>query len=723
MTLFKQLSTITFTSIVLLFFTVANANAQHITKVAPGVWKIVYGKPESVKPGDFKDAALLDEMKKMGEGDGVPEMLKVIKFASLAGGATAELNLDPKERIYGFGLQVNTFEQRGMRREIRTNSKVVGDIGFSHAPMPFYISSKGYGILVNTSRYVNFYVGSQHKLAESIGIKENIAKTAEPGSSPAALYNKQYKTSNKVEIQVKGSEGMEILVFEGPTMKNVMERYNLYSGGGAIPPLWGLGFKYRAKNTFTEPEVISFSKYFRDNHIPCDMFGLEPGWQSAAYSCSYTWNKTKYPAPDSLINIMTDRHYKLNLWEHAYVHPTSPIFDSIAPLSGNYAVWKGAVPDFTLPRARKIFGDYHDNNFIKKGISAFKLDECDGAYYDEAAGEWSYPDIAQFPSGLDGEQMRQIFGFLYQKTILDEYKKENKRTVLEVRASYLFAAPYSAVLYTDMYSHADFVRMIVNSGFSGVNWSPEVRDIRSESDLLRRLQTAMMSAHMNVDCWFLKNLPWYQFNRDKNNNDELLPNRKELELKVKKLIETRYRLMPYLYSAFADYHFKGVPPFRALVMDYPDDANVWKLDDQYMMGESIMCAPFIDGVSTREIYFPAGTWYDFNTNKKYEGGKKYTITMSLDEVPMFVKSGTILPLAKPVEYITPKTTFDITCKTYGDVRGKTTHLFEDNTYTFNYQNNQFNWLTLGWIKNKGNVVRDGKFKQKIYRITSWEHIN
>jgi alpha-D-xyloside xylohydrolase len=323
---------------------------------------------------------------------------------------------------------------------------------------------------------------------------------------------------------------------------------------------------------------------------------------------------------------------------------------------------------------------------------------------------------------MDGEQYRQIFGLLYQKTILDQYKKENSRTVLEARASYLFAAPYSAVLYTDMYSHADFVRMVVNSGFSGVNWSPEVRDIRSENDLLRRLQTSMMSAHMNVDCWFLKNLPWYQFNRDKNNKDELLPNAKELEQKVKKLIETRMSLIPYLYAAFADYHYKGVPPFRALVLDYPEDKDVWKTDDQYMMGESILCAPFIDGVSTRDVYFPKGTWYDFNSNKKYEGGKKHSITMSLDEVPMFVKEGTILPLAKSVEYITPETVFDINCRVYGNANGSV-HLFEDNSYTFNYEQNQYNWLTLQWNGKKGTATRTGTFKKKLYRIAAWEQVN
>ncbi len=694
---------------------------QQVTKIAPGIWKVTYGQQEKVKPGDFKEAPLMDELNKMPAGNNQPGVLSTVVFDSSDAGAIAELPLDESERLYGFGLQVNTFEQRGLRREIRTNAWTIGNIGFSHAPMPFYISSKGYGILINTSRYVNFYAGSQHKLSESIGIKQEVGAPAEPGASPSALYSKNYKSSKTVNILVKGARGIELLFFEGPAMKEVMQRYNLYSGGGAIPPLWAMGFKYRAKNTFNANEVASFSSYFREKHIPCDMFGLEPGWQSAYYSCSYMWSKQKFPNPDSLLQVMHGRNYKLNLWEHAYVHPTSPIFDSIVPYSGDYAVWKGAVPDFVKPEARAIFGGYHNRNFIQKGIAAFKLDECDGAYYNEGNAEWSFPDIAKFPSGLDGEQMRQLFGFLYQKTILDEFKKENQRTMLEARASYLFASPYSTALYTDMYSHGDFVRMIVNSGFAGCNWSPEVRQTGSDSDLVRRLQTTLMSSHMVVDCWFLKNLPWYQYNRDKNNKDELLPNRFELEQTAKKIIETRMALVPYLYAAFADYRFQGTPPFRALVMDYPQDTAVFKIDNQYMMGENIMCAPFIDGASVRDIYFPAGTWYDFNNNRKYEGGKKYSVSMSLNEIPMFVKAGTILPLAKPVEFITKETVFDITCRVYGN-SSKSVHLFEDNGHTFDYQQRQYNWVNLRTDKNKGSISRSGNYKKTLYRVVSWQYI-
>jgi alpha-D-xyloside xylohydrolase len=531
------------------------------------------------------------------------------------------------------------------------------------------------------------------------------------------LYGKKYTRSDEVNILTKGTKGVEIYIFNGPSMKNVMQRYNLFSGGGALPPMWGLGFEYRAKATFSDQQVLQTAEYFREKNIPCDMFGLEPGWQSASYSCSFKWNLNNFPHPDSFVNKMNSQGFKLNLWEHAYTNPASPIFHKIAPYSGNYTVWSGAVPDFILPQARKIFGGYHDQNFVTKGIAAFKLDECDAADFSKADREWSFPDIAQFPSGIDGIQMRQIFGFLYQQTMLDLYRKNNKRTMFDVRASYLFASPFTSVLYSDMYDLHDYVRMICNSGFAGINWSPELRETSSDSELIRRMQTTLMSSHMVANCWYLDLPPWLQYNTDKNVKHELLPNAKELEASAKKLIDLRMSLLPYLYSTFAKYHFDGTPPFRALVLDYPNDKNVWRIDNEYMMGESILCAPFIDSALSREIYFPEGVWYDFNNNKKYEGGKSYEIKMSLDEIPMFVKASTILPLAQPVNFVTPSTVFEINCKIYGNPK-KPIELFEDNSFNFDFEKGKLNWVKISFSGNKINTSRSGNYSGKLYDINN-----
>jgi alpha-D-xyloside xylohydrolase len=705
--------------ILLLLLIIQFATAQTIEKVAPGIWKIVYGTPEKYLPTDFKEAPSLAGLQALPAVDTPPFKLNDINFRKANSGMVAELTVDTAEKFYGFGLQTNTFEQRGMRRDIRINSWVAGDIGFGHAAMPFYISSKGYGVLVNTARYTTFYVASKGKLDTELSKGDTTVNGQKIALSTVDLYGKKHTRSNEISILVNGTEGVELYIFAGPHMREVLQRYNLFSGGGALPPLWGLGFKYRAKASFNEKQVADIAQYFRDNHIPCDMLGLEPGWQTQTYSCSFVWNKKNFPDPDAFIQTISNKGFKLNLWEHAYTHPSSPLFDSIARYSGNYTVWSGAVPDFITAGAQRIFGDYHEAQFVKKGITAFKLDESDGANYLQASREWSFPDIAQFPSGIDGIQMRQLFGCLYNKTMINLYRKNNQRTLFDVRSSYLFAAPYPAVLYSDMYSHADYVRMIANSGFAGVNWSPELRETSNEADLIRRLQTITLAAQMVVNGWYLDLPPWLQYNVAKNAKHELLPNAKELEDKARKLINLRMSLLPYLYAAFAKYYFEGLPPIRALVMDYPNDEQVSKTDDEYMLGESILCAPFIDSASTRSVYFPQGIWYDFNTNKQYEGGKSYTISMSLDEVPMFIKNNTILPLATPVEYITPQTVLSVNCRIYGNP-GKPVTLFEDNTYTFDYTNGIYNEVTLSWNGKKGNVTRKGNYKGKLYNIEKWE---
>ena len=200
-----------------------------------------------------------------------------------------------------------------------------------------------------------------------------------------------------------------------------------------------------------------------------------------------------------------------------------------------------------------------------------------------------------------------------------------------------------------------------------------------------------------------------------------MDNAKEIEADVRKLLNFRMSLVPYLYNAFADYHFKGIPPFRALVMDYPEDKNTFDLSDEYMIGEGILAAPLTEKEDGREVYLPAGTWYDFNTNKKYEGGKKYTINPGQTGIPIFIKQGTILPLAKPVEHIAPDTKFQITCYVYGNVNATAT-LFEDDGITFNYEKGDYNMVNLSWHNGHGQITRQGMVKHVGYVIKSWQLI-
>ncbi|HEY4206031.1 MAG TPA: TIM-barrel domain-containing protein, partial [Puia sp.] len=592
------------------------------------------------------------------------------------------------------------------------NDNPLNDLGYTHGPTTFYLSNKGYGILINTARYTTFYMGTTHKL--------NVQAAGGGGNSVQELY-KSGTATGAVTVDIPGAKGIDVFIFSGPDIKTAMRRYNLFSGGGALPAIWGLGVKYRVKADFSQSQVDAMAAYFRNHHIPCDVLGLEPKWQTASYSCSYVWNNKLFPTHDQFIDSMAKMGFHLNLWEHAFTSPVSPLFEVLKDKAGDYKVWNGLVPDFADPAARELFAGYHQKTFVDKGVSGFKLDECDNSNLAEGHSTWSFPELSQFPSGLSGEQMHQVFGLLYQQTIFDIYKKLNRRTYLDVRASGDFASGYPASLYSDTYGRHEYIGMVVTAGFSGMLWSPEVRESSSITDLLRRSQLAVLSAQTLFNSWYLQNPPWLQIDKEKNNQGILMDSAGIVEAQIKKMLDFRMSLVPYLYNAFAEYHFKGIPPFRALVMDYPDDKHTFNLADEYMIGDDILAAPLTADEADRKIYLPAGIWYDFNTSKPMEGGRTYTIHPPTTELPIFIRAGAIIPLAKPVEHIGTDDQFDITCYVYGDHDGRG-NLFEDDGYTFDYERGDYNSVELRWKDQKGTVSRAGNFKNKKYNITGWKVI-
>lgn len=694
------------------------AEAQ-VESLAPGVKKISSGIADKFTPYSFcEELPMKTALGELPAGK-LPFNINDIKININNRGVVVEIPLDDSEQLYGFGLQMGSFNQRGLKISPIVNDNPLNDLGYTHGPTTFYVSNKGYGILINTARYTTFYCGNTTKVSDQ---SKTIPATRKDGKSVQELYRNDDKISGRVTVDIPGAKGIEVFVFEGPDLKNVMQRYNLFAGGGALPAIWGLGIKYRVKADFKQQQVEKMAAYFRDNHIPCDVLGIEPKWQTAAYSCSYVWSKDYFPSPDTFIDSMKREGFHVNLWEHAFVSPKSPLYEPLKNKSGNYLVWNGLVPDFADIEARKIFADYHEKTFVKEGISGFKMDECDNSNIAFGSNAWSFPELSQFPSGIDGEQMHQLFGLLYQKTIYSIYKKSNLRTFLDVRASNAFASSYPAALYSDTYDHNQYIKMILNSGFSGLIWSPEVRESNSIKDFMRRSQTAVLSAQTLFNSWYLQNPPWLQINIKKNNEGQLMENAKDVEADIRKLFDFRMSLIPYLYNAFAAYHFKGIPPFRALVMDYPEDKNTFNLSDEYMIGDGILAAPLTEKEDERTVYLPEGSWYDFNTDQKYAGGKQYTIKPALNQLPIFIKEGTILPLARPVEHVTANTVFELTCYVYGKSATEAT-LFDDDGITFNYEKGDYNIVALQWVKNKGHINCKGAFKNSRYVIKKWVVIN
>lgn len=683
-----------------------------------GIWKHTFGETEEFTPIKMRRYNIrTTELCKLKFEEEVPLKEEVFSFKINKRGCIIELPLDPSEKIYGFGLQLKSFNQTGKKKQLRTNADPVGDNGDSHAPVPFYVSTKGYGILIDTLRYITYYCGSSVKLKEKDKAIEE--RKAEVADTTEELYGtKAFNELRTMVIEIPIAKGADIYVFGGPDMKSAVQRYNLFSGGGCIPALWGLGVWYRAYGKANQEEAVNIAEGLRKAHIPCDVFGLEPGWQSHAYSCSYKWDEERFSTPDKTVEKLKNMNFNINLWEHVFVHPTSEIYEKLKKYSGDYEVWGGLVPDLSLKEAESTFADYHKKEFVDKGIAGFKLDECDSSDY---TGGWSFPNCSEFPSGMDGEQMHSMLGKLYQETVFSAFKKNNRRTYSEVRASHALAAPLPFVLYSDLYVHKDFIRGVVNAGFSGLLWSPEVRHAVSIEDLIRRLQSVVFSPQALVNAWYISSPPWLQFNRQKNLAGEFLDNYEEVQELCRKIFEHRMRLVPYLYSAFAKYYFEGIPPFRALVMDYPEDENTYNVDSQYMMGDSMLVVPLTAEENSRKVYLPAGNWYSFWTNEKYAGSREIEITVPLETIPVFIKEGCMIPVAEPVEFITKDICFEVKIKGYGEDL-KTLKLYEDDGQTFNFEKGEYNIIEIKYNNNNINVKKSGSYQGVRYKITEFEHI-
>lgn len=557
--------------------------------------KISFGAPEKIVPTFF--------CKKLeySETD-INYDITAIKFKTTPRGCVLEFPLLEEEQIYGFGLQLKTFNHKNQRLKLRTSASSSSP-GDSHAPVPFFVTTKGYGMYFDTARDIEVNCG--------IGK----CKTREPMPDNTILLSNEdfyrkscLKETTVMSVEIPVAKGIDVYLFEGETILDIVSEYNRFSGGGCEVPEWGLGVLYRAFARNTGDQIIEIAKYFRENDIPCDIIGLEPGWQSNTYSCSYLWDEERYPNHREMIKYLKDNDFHINLWEHAFINATSPLYKAMHDYSGDYEVLKGLVPDFSMEEAREIFAKHHKEYLVEEGIDGFKLDECDNC-------GWSFPSCAQFPGGMDGEQYHNMFGTLYMQTILQALGET--KTLSEVRSAGALAASYPFVLYSDEYKHNMFIRGIVNSGFSGLLWTPELRDATSKKDLLRRLQSTVFSVQCLINAWYCKEVPW---------------NELDCEDEVRELLYVRKSLIPMLKQAFDVYKETGRPPVRALVADYTHDSETYMIDDEYVFCDHLIVAPLTAESDTRMVYLPAGKWQDYWTKEPVRSG---WFEVTTEKIPVY----------------------------------------------------------------------------------------
>lgn len=664
---------------------IVHAKKTKTEQIQNGVWKVSYGTPEKFNllkasnPTAKKDA--LDKLSKTD----LPIAISDVKAQIRDGKTYLRFPLERDEQIYGLGLNFKKVNQRGTIRRLQMDIYHGRDDGRTHAPIPFFISSRGYGVLINSARKLDIYCGTT-SLLNSPNAEEEQDRTTQSKTWKANPY------SDNMEIIVP-KEGVEVLFFSGKDLEEVVQRYNLFNGGGAMPARSGLGFWHRVPLPFSDAQVIEEVDDFIKRGYTIGVVGLEPGWHSNSYPCTYDWDKMRFPDPKKLIDQLNQRGVKTNLWMNGYVSKKSSIYNSLKKFFADHTVWCGALPDYSMPQVRKIFKDSFKKAHLDTGVHGFKLDENDGNDF------WLYPDSTNFPSEISGEQFRQTHAVYMQRMIDELYTQNGKRTYSLVRGTNAGTNYQPFVLYSDYTNHKDIITATVNSSLIGVLWTPEACNAGSADEWTKRIQAVAWSPLAMLNAWSSKKKAWS------------FP---EVADDVKATFQLRMRLVPYIYNAFAKYHEQGVPPVRAMLLeksftDLLSDKNA-KLSqeyknlandviDQWMFGDDILVAPMLGGQKTRKVLLPKGKWFDFYTGKYAGEAEVLSVDFEANnkKIPVYVRDGALVPLAD-ADWKSKK----LTVRHYGNAAGKIL-LYDDNGENLDYKNGKFTKLPI-----EVKIDKDGK---------------
>lgn len=650
-------------------------------ETATGVWTATVGKPEQVNlTSELHIVPRTDALQNMGEAT-LPFQPSDISMEVVDGKTYLRFPLEEGEKIFGLGLNFKTVEQRGRILRLHVDHYGGKDDGRTHAPVPFFVSSRGYGAFINSARYIDAWVGT------SVRKDSKHPPVIRDRNTDKDWEAQPY--SDNLEFLVP-AEGVEVVLFGGPTMLDVVRRFNLYQGGGCLPPRWGLGFWHRVPTWFSDQQVNEEVAQFEQRGFPLSVIGLEPGWMSRAYPCTYEWDPVRFPDPDGFLKQLDQQHIKTNLWINPYISPDGELYNQIEPYTASHTVWCGIVPDYSLDTVQGLIKRHFEKHQLSKGVGGYKMDENDG--YDN----WLWPDVTTFPSGIPAEQMRQIYGSLMQQTTTDLYHAHNQRTFGQVRAANAGTCSFPFVLYNDYYDHRNFITALINSSFIGVLWTPEVRSSKSGEEWLRRMQTVCFSPVAQLNAWADGTKPWS------------FP---EVEKEVLEIAQLRMQLIPYLYTAFADYTFEGIPPVRAMNLEegFQTESAVIKgkldatdnpyamavkqeMKDQFMVGPSLLVAPLFAGEKERKVVLPQGKWYDFYTGELAGEGEVITVAPGLSRIPVFVKEGSIVPLWPAVTKLTGEP-LPVEVRHYGQTASSYA-LYDDDGTTFDYEKGRYTRIQL-----------------------------
>ncbi len=524
-----------------------------------------------------------------------------------------QLTLGIGECIYGFGEKFTTFVKNGQNVEM-WNSDGGTCSDQSYKCIPFYISSNGYGVFVNSSDKVSYEVASD--------------------------------TVSKVSMTVPGEE-IEYFLIGGENLQEVLSNYTTLTGKPALPPAktFGLWLSTSFTTDYNEETINSFIDGMKDRDIPLQMFHFDCFWMKGYEWCNFEWDKTQFPDPPAMLKRLKEKGLGICVWINPYIAQRSALFDEgvandyfIKNLDGSVFqcdMWQPgmAIVDFTNPAACEWYASKL-KALCEMGVTAIKTD----------FGE-RIPTKVKYFSGEDPIKMHNYYTYLYNKVVfnvLKDFYGENQACLFARSATaggQQFPVHWGGDCAAEYSAMAETLRgglSLCSSGFGFFSHDIGGFEQTASPDVYKRwCAFGLMSTHSRLHGSTSYRVPWAY--------EEDTPENPENACAVLRFFtKLKGRLMPYLFSQAVKTSKTGIPMMRAMVIDYANDPACLYLDRQYMLGDNLLCAPVFseDGMVT--YYLPQGKWTDIITGETIEGGKYVTKKCSYLEMPVLAKPDSIV---------------------------------------------------------------------------------
>ncbi|MFX0132726.1 MAG: TIM-barrel domain-containing protein [Candidatus Hodarchaeota archaeon] len=524
-------------------------------------------------------------------------------------------DLHPHEAIYGLGEQFIKLNKVGQTIDAVMMEGLGVTTPRSYKNIPFFVSTKGYGVFFNHSSHMTFWIGSMSATDVQVAAEDNF---------------------------------LDYFVITG-TIKEILSQYTDITGKGVVPPLWSFGYWQSKISYKSADETLKLAKKLREAEIPCDVIHLDTHWFKKDWYCDLEFDKRRFPNPKEYLEELKKLGFKVSLWQLPYIPEGSQFFDDLKAVDGFVKTKDGeiydtgiclvqgfkgiaACIDFTNPKAVKVYQKWLRRLF-KLGAKVIKTD-----FGEEA------PLDAIFHDGTPGHQMHNLYPLLYNKAATEVTKEMTEDICVWSRSAWAGNQRYPVHWGGD--SSANWENMIpqieggLSFGLSGFQfWSQDIGGFVGFTGgdlLIRWMQFGVFLSHSRIHGMGKREL--YKF-------------KPEVVRICRNYIRLRYRLLPYIYGSAFDCVKKSLPMARALVVEYQDDPNVWNIGNEYMFGDFLLVAPITDESNKRAIYLPKGNWTDWWTGERIQGGKWINVEVNIETMPLYIREGGIIPLGPVMNYV------------------------------------------------------------------------